>query len=124
MLTSIGLPFAVALALSLVVVPICRSLALRHGLVSKPREDRWHRRPVALFGGVGIATVFFGCAIAFGVAKQLPVLAITAAAMFAIGAVDDLLSLKPATKLVFQIALASALLFFDYRLNWTHSITL
>ena len=35
-----------------------------------------------------------------------------------------MLSLKPSTKLIAQIALASVLLFFDYRLNWLDSITL
>src|SRR5207237_4387809 len=98
MLKTIGAPFAVALALSLVVVPICRQLALRFGFVARPREDRWHRRPVALFGGVGIAVVFFGCILAFGIAV-LPVLAITSAIMFATGVLDDVLSLKPSTKL-------------------------
>jgi len=44
--------------------------------------------------------------------------------MFATGLVDDLISLKPATKLIVQIALASTLLFFGYRLNWINSITL
>src|SRR6185295_14702304 len=47
-----------------------------------------------------------------------------AAAMFITGLVDDVLSLKPATKLIAQIGLASALLFFDYRLNWLESTTL
>jgi len=124
MLTTIGRPFLVALALSLVVVPLCRLVALRLGLVARPREDRWHRRPVALFGGVGIAIVFFGCAAAFGVVSKLPALTITAAIMFGAGLVDDVLSLKPSTKLIVQIALASALLFFDYRLNWLQSTTL
>jgi UDP-GlcNAc:undecaprenyl-phosphate GlcNAc-1-phosphate transferase len=124
MLTSIAAPFALALGLGLAVVPACRFLALRYGFVATPREDRWHRRPVALFGGVGIAAVFFACAVALGIAKQLPVLVITAALMFTVGVVDDLLSLKPSTKLVAQIALASVLLFFDYRLNWLQSTTL
>ena len=124
MLTSIAAPFLLALALSLIVVPICRSLALRYGFLAKPREDRWHQRPVALFGGVGIATVFFGCAIVLGVAKELPVLTVTAAVMFATGVVDDVLSLKPSTKLIAQIALASVLVFFGYRLNWLQSMTL
>src|SRR5205814_3243044 len=94
------------------------------GYLAPPREDRWHRRPVALFGGVGIAVVFFGCAIGFGVVRALPVLVVTAGLMFGTGLVDDILSLKPATKLVAQIALASTLLFFDYRLNWLESTTL
>jgi len=124
MLTLIVAPFATALALSLGVVPLCRMLAVRSGYVARPREDRWHRRPVALFGGVGIALVFFSCLAGFGVAAQLPVLTISAAAMFVTGVVDDVLSLKPSTKLVAQIALASVLLFFDYRLNWVNSTTI
>ena len=50
-------PFLLALALSLALVPLCRLLAMRLGRVAHPREDRWHRRPVALFGGVAIGVV-------------------------------------------------------------------
>jgi len=124
MLTTIGAPFALALALSLVLVPLCRSLAMRFGFVARPREDRWHRRPVALFGGVGIAVVLFACTAALGIAGQQPVLVLTAAAIFLVGLVDDVVSLKPATKLIAQIGLASALLVFGYRLNWLESMTL
>src|SRR5262245_5263602 len=124
MLRTIGAPFLVALLLALVVIPVCRHVATRLGYVARPREDRWHRRPVALFGGVGIAGVFLFCCLVFGVARQLPVLTCSAALTFAVGFTDDVLSLKPATKLIAQIALASVLLFFDYRLNWVNSITL
>jgi UDP-GlcNAc:undecaprenyl-phosphate/decaprenyl-phosphate GlcNAc-1-phosphate transferase len=124
MVTTIAGPFLLAMALSLAVVPLCRLVAVRLGFVARPREDRWHRREVAMFGGVGIAIVFFGCITAFGVAFRLPVLTITSAIMFVTGVVDDVLSLKPSTKLVAQIALASTLLFFDYRLNWLESKTL
>jgi len=124
MVTTIAGPFLLAMALSLAVVPLCRLVAVRLGFVARPREDRWHQREVAMFGGVGIAIVFFGCITAFGVAFRLPVLTITSAIMFVTGVVDDVLSLKPSTKLVAQIALASTLLFFDYRLNWLESKTL
>ena len=124
MLTTIGAPFLLALALSLVVVPLCRLAAVRLGFVARPRADRWHKRPVALFGGVGIAIVLFMCAAALGVARQQPVLVLTAAAVFIVGLIDDVLSLKPATKLIAQIGLASALLVFGYRLNWLESTTL
>jgi len=124
MLTTIGAPFALALALSLVIVPLCRTLAVRFKYVATPREDRWHRRPVALFGGVAIAATLFSCAAGFGVLTALPLISIAGALMFLVGFVDDAISLKPATKLIAQIALASALLFFDYRLNWVDSITL
>src|SRR5438093_6066911 len=124
MLTMIIAPFLVALALSLVLVPICRVAAIRFGRVARPREDRWNRRPVAMFGGVGIALVCFSCAALFGVARESPVLVTTCAAIFLTGLVDDVLSLKPSTKLIAQIALASVLVFFGYRLNWLQSMTL
>jgi len=124
MISAIGLPFLMALTLSLVCVPLCRLVALRRGFVARPREDRWHRRPVALFGGVGIAFVLFACVAIFGLTREQPVLVITALAIFTTGLVDDVLSLKPATKLIAQIGLASALLFFGYRLNWLESTTL
>ena len=124
MMTTIGAPLALAFALSLVVVPLCRLTATRLGFVARPREDRWHRGTVALFGGVGIAVVLFACAAIFGIVRAQPVLVVTAALMFGTGLVDDVLSIKPATKLIAQIALACILLFFDYRLNWLQSTTM
>jgi UDP-GlcNAc:undecaprenyl-phosphate GlcNAc-1-phosphate transferase len=124
MITSIVAPFLLALVLSLALVPLARLVAVRLGYVARPREDRWHRRTVALFGGVGIAASLFGCAAAFGIARDLPLLVVAAGLMFVVGLTDDVLSLKPSTKLIAQIALASLLLFFDYRLNWLHSVTL
>ena len=124
MFFNLAVLFLAAFGASLALVPACRWVSVRYGYVAKPREDRWHRRPVALFGGVGIGlTVLLG-AVVFGVADRAPVLVVTAGVMFLVGLLDDVLHLKPATKLVAQIALASALLFFDYRLNWADSMTL
>jgi UDP-GlcNAc:undecaprenyl-phosphate/decaprenyl-phosphate GlcNAc-1-phosphate transferase len=116
--------FAVALVASLALVPACRFVSTRAGRVAHPREDRWHRRPVALFGGAGIAIAIFGTALGFQLALDLPVLLGCALVIFALGFVDDLISLKPSTKLIVEIAVASALLFAGHRLNWMHSITL
>ena len=49
------------------------------------------------------------------------VLGATAFVIFLVGLVDDLLHLKPFTKLIAQIALASTLVYFDYRLGWLDS---
>ncbi len=124
MISSIAGPLLLAFGLSLIVVPLCRRAAIRFGFVARPTRDRWHRRPVALFGGVAIAAVTAACAIAFGLPTKIPVVLATAGAMFCVGLVDDVLSLKPSTKLVAQLALASALLAFGYRLNWVESLTL
>ena len=121
---SIGLSFAVAFALSLAIVPVAGRISRALGRVAAPREDRWHKRPVAMFGGVAIAVVLFGCAAVFGLFRTIPVLVVTAGLMFGTGFVDDVLTLKPATKLIAQIALGSVLLFFDYRLNWVQSTTI
>jgi UDP-GlcNAc:undecaprenyl-phosphate GlcNAc-1-phosphate transferase len=115
--------FVVALALSLALVPACRFASQRFGRVALPRADRWHRRAVALFGGVGIGGALFGTALAFNLPRELPILLACAAAIFAVGLVDDLISLKPSTKLIVEIALAAALLFYGHRLNWLQSIT-
>jgi UDP-GlcNAc:undecaprenyl-phosphate/decaprenyl-phosphate GlcNAc-1-phosphate transferase len=117
-------PFAFAFATSLAIVPVCRAIALRFGGVAQPRNDRWHRRPVALFGGVAIGlTLVFGLLI-FGTSRQMGVFLACGALIFVIGLADDVYSLKASTKLIVQIALASVLLFFGYRLNWTVSLTL
>jgi UDP-GlcNAc:undecaprenyl-phosphate GlcNAc-1-phosphate transferase len=114
------LSFAVSLAL----VPVCRRAAGRFGLVTTPRADRWHGRPTALLGGVAIAATVLGLHAAILGVRQLPVLLIAATVMFGIGLVDDVVSLRPATKLVFEIAVASFLVFFGYRLGWVSSLTL
>ncbi len=118
---SIAIPFVLSFGLSLAAVPIARHVAARLGFVAKPREDRWHKRPVAMFGGVAIAASLFACVGLFRLWRGLPALSGAAAAMFAVGLVDDVISLKPSTKLIAQIAGASTLLFFGYRLNWIHS---
>jgi len=124
LLAAVGTPFVVSLLLALAVVPLCRAAARRFGFLAHPRQDRWHQRPVALFGGVGIGVVVFATAAGFGLVSQLPVLIATIGLMAAVGFADDILHLKPATKLIAQLALASALLQYGYRLNWLESMTL
>src|SRR4051812_26505023 len=113
-----------AFAASLGLVPVCRAVALRFGFVSMPREDRWHKRPIALFGGVAIALVVFGGAAAGGLVRHIPLLLGAAALIFGLGLTDDILRLKPATKLIVQIAVASLFLAGGYRLNWVDGLTL
>ena len=94
------------------------------GRVAHPREDRWHRRPVALLGGVAIAATVLAGVVVFGVFAGLAVPLACAALIFAIGLADDLFSLKPSTKLVIEVAIACVFLMSNYRLNWVSSLTL
>jgi len=117
-------PFLSAFVLAVAVVPLCRRVAFSVGKVALPAADRWHRQATPLFGGVAIAIVTMVCAIAFSDAVSLVVPLSCGAIIFLVGLADDIRSFRPNTKLVVQIALASVLLFFGYRLDWTESLTL
>ncbi|MEQ1911867.1 MAG: MraY family glycosyltransferase, partial [Vicinamibacterales bacterium] len=115
---------SLAFGLSIGLVPICRLVARKYGFVASPRADRWHGHPMALLGGVAIATSVLSLHLVVIGARGVPVLLVAAGAIFLIGLVDDLVSLKPVTKLVFEIGVASFLVFFNYRLGWVTSLTL
>jgi UDP-GlcNAc:undecaprenyl-phosphate GlcNAc-1-phosphate transferase len=114
-------PFLLAFVVSVLLVPACRVLARRSGLVAHPRDDRWHRTTVPLLGGAAIALSLLITALVVGVAREVVVPLSTAMAIFIVGLMDDVLALKPATKLIAQIALAAALVFWGYQLNWVES---
>src|SRR5262249_18816654 len=113
-----------ALALSSALVPACRVLALRYGYVAQPREDRWHGKPTPLLGGIAIAIPALVLSAAAGDWSELPVLLGAGLVMFLVGVTDDLVSLKPATKLIAEIALASVFVLLGARLHWVTSLTL
>src|SRR5438093_6901000 len=118
----LGTYFLAALALSLALTPACRTLAHRLGFVARPRADRWGRRPAALFGGLAIVATVLTLAAGSGVLRHLWPLLSAGALIAGVGLADDVLSLKPSTKLIAQISVASLLLFFGYRLHWTESM--
>jgi UDP-GlcNAc:undecaprenyl-phosphate GlcNAc-1-phosphate transferase len=116
------MPLGIAFALSLIVTPLVRRIARQRGLVAAPSPDRWHRRTVALFGGVAIfITVITTCALAFAsieIDRRVLVLAAGATAMFVLGLIDDVLTLKPFTKLMVQVSVACVMVVFGFSLHW------
>ena len=115
------LPFLAGFLIALALVPVARLLAHRTDIVARPRNDRWHRGTIPLLGGVAMAGGMFFGAILLNVSDDIVVPLSAAMAMFVIGLVDDALALKPATKLIAQIAMAATMLYFGYRLNWLDS---
>jgi UDP-GlcNAc:undecaprenyl-phosphate GlcNAc-1-phosphate transferase len=120
-MTLVLAPLLLSFGLAAALVPGCRVLARRQNIVAHPRDDRWNRTTVPLLGGLAIALSILAGALIFGIAREMTVPLVTAMAVCVVGLLDDVLSLKPATKLIAQIALAAALVYFGYRLQWFES---
>ena len=120
-LTVIVQPMLIAFLLSVAFVPLCRWLSIRLDVVARPRADRWHRTVVPLLGGVAIGLSTLFTALMTGLSETLPVILFASMAIFVSGLVDDILLLRPASKLVAQIAVAAALVYFGFRLHWLES---
>jgi UDP-GlcNAc:undecaprenyl-phosphate/decaprenyl-phosphate GlcNAc-1-phosphate transferase len=112
------LPVVPAFVLAVVGTMLVRWVARRFGLVVEPREDRWHTRPTALYGGVGIAfaaltatTVVAGQSLLEQHAAAVVIAA--AATMFLVGVADDALGVSPVTKLILQLAAGTLLIVAD-----------
>jgi len=124
------LPCLVAFALSAILTPLVRRLAICTGQVARPREDRWHTKPTALLGGVGIVASFYlATALAFLVwpspdilREYLPLL-LCAFLMFLVGLVDDVYHISPQNKLVCQVVITATLVFFGFKIDWFVSYT-
>jgi len=132
--------FSLSLVLAALMTPAVRYLALKKGWVAHPSDDRWHRKPTALMGGIAIfaaaaaglwlladfdsvgAALFnsgSGAALPSAAAVILP----GAAFLFGLGLLDDLRELKPHIKLIGQILAAAWVVFAGFRLNWFVSLT-
>ena len=119
---------SLALLTSVMLTPVIRGAALRWTRLSAASPERWHQRPTPNFGGIAI---FVGFAVAVVLETLLtsgdlsirevsaravvPLthrdgLLLAAVMIFALGLVDDLVQLRPSTKLVGQLAAASVLL--------------
>src|SRR5688572_28602517 len=105
------LPFAVSAVAVAVLTPVAKRFALKAEVVASPKADRWHNRPIPLFGGVAVYAAVIVAGAVLGVLDG-PVLTVLAAgsAMFAVGLVDDVVALKPNTKLTAQIGVACGVL--------------
>lgn len=105
-------PFALALGISLFLIPLVRLFGYKIGRVSMPREDRWHKQPTPTLGGVGIFLAFglalFLCQIIFqeGDPARWGFLS-GSVVIFLVGLYDEFRPLTPIAKLVAQILAAT-----------------
>lgn len=110
--------FGVAAFLSaLVTVGGVRALARGSGWLAPLRADRWHTKPTALYGGVGIYLAFAGVTLVVLLSAPRPVPTIFwalfagATGSFLLGLFDDIFHFKPTAKLIIQIAVTSLFIF-------------
>ncbi len=132
---------ALSFLLCLAATPVVRFIALKKGWVAHPSEERWHKTPTALLGGIAI---YLGTSMALLIVAdfssiyhhffrtftsvELPslgaVIWLGMTFLFILGLLDDFLHIKPQTKLVGQILTASLVTFLGFRLHWFASLTL
>jgi len=105
-----------------------------------PSEDRWHKKPTAIMGGIAIyisvaLPIFiisdFSSVIrfVFGTSDRflppsIPTITwIGMTLLFIIGIVDDYIQIKPYSKFIGQLLVASLVTFLGYRIDWFESLT-
>jgi UDP-GlcNAc:undecaprenyl-phosphate GlcNAc-1-phosphate transferase len=87
-------------------------MALRLGQVAHPVDDRWNRRMVPKLGGVAILVGLLAGLATGGWAHGAGLVTLMGTLMFVVGLADDLRPVRPATKLVFQTAVAALFVYF------------
>lgn len=103
-----------AFVLSLLITPLVIKLAYARNWVVAPRKDRWHKKPTALMGGIGIFTSFIVAYFISAPAHTDWLLMLACVIMFITGLVDDLIELQPIIKLLVQVVCAFLLIYDRY----------
>jgi len=126
--------------LCLAATPVVRMIAVRKGWIAQPSEERWHKKPTALMGGIAIylgislpllivadftsiLPHFFRTSVVLNLPSIGAVIWLGMTFLFILGLFDDFLHIKPQTKLVGQILVASLVTFLGFRLHWFTSLT-
>jgi UDP-GlcNAc:undecaprenyl-phosphate GlcNAc-1-phosphate transferase len=117
------IPPAVSFLLALALTPVVRILAPRWGFVAKPKVDRWHKKPTAMMGGVGIFLAVIGTYLVLVPHTQQGWVVVGAASfLFLVGLVDDWLHVKPYQKLIGQVIGAAIVVNYGLVLPWTRAL--
>src|SRR5262249_56530044 len=98
-----------------------RAAAGRTGILAGPWVDHWYQKPTALLGGVGSYLAFaVGCLVFAWHTPGARLILAAGTLLFIVGLVDDLVQVKPYTKLVVQLIVAALVVYFSRRLHWTY----
>ncbi len=140
-MNSAFLNFSLAFILSAALTPLVRLTAIKKSWIAAPKQDRWHKKPTALMGGIAIFAALaiplvlaaefsstlvktVGTDFHEGTPSVAAAILFGAAFLFCIGLFDDLRNIKPHNKLIAQIIAASLVVFLGFRIHWFNSLTL
>jgi UDP-GlcNAc:undecaprenyl-phosphate GlcNAc-1-phosphate transferase len=99
-LIALIIPFSIVV----LVTPVIIMIAKRTGMISQPQSDRWHSRPTALLGGIGIFIGVVSSIIWIGLLDSIySGLVFGAVLIFISGLYDDVKGLRPYVKLIIHI---------------------
>lgn len=128
---------AVAAGVTVALTPLVRALSLKYGLVDQPGGRKVHEVPISRLGGIAIfagvmaalavelvGELYFGWTTSLidGGTMLLGVLA-GMLVIFAIGLLDDIVSLQPGAKLIGQLTAASIVLAAGLRIDFVGNPT-
>jgi UDP-GlcNAc:undecaprenyl-phosphate GlcNAc-1-phosphate transferase len=125
MTLTLGVAGFVAFLFVALLTPMAGVLARRLGLIDVPKESRAHNTPTPYLGGVSILVGIFGAvaivraAVPQALERQLIVILVSAAAIGAVGLLDDWRPHPPRWRLLVEVAAAVAVILVDVRLSVT-----
>ena len=117
--------------MALGLTPLVRAVARGYGMVAKPKTDRWHKQPTAMFGGVAIWLAVVVSYLLFVrpntptgwlghfPGSSLDVVMGASTFLFLVGLADDLLNTKPYQKLIGQVMGSAFVIYYGLALPWT-----
>ncbi len=114
------LTFSLAFILTYLLTPVVKRLALRTGAVAEPAARTVHTRPLPHLGGLAIFASFAVTVLlvrGWPDGQTLRILGCGLLAML-LGVVDDLRDLRPSTKLLGQVIVASLLVGLGVRISF------
>jgi UDP-GlcNAc:undecaprenyl-phosphate/decaprenyl-phosphate GlcNAc-1-phosphate transferase len=107
-----------SLAVTLVLTPLAMRLAHRLGILDQPSPTKFHQVPTPYLGGLAVAgAVLVAYFVPGGLRYQTLVLIGAALGVAAVGLLDDWRTLRPAPRLLSQVAAATALWLVHVRLS-------
>jgi UDP-GlcNAc:undecaprenyl-phosphate/decaprenyl-phosphate GlcNAc-1-phosphate transferase len=99
-----------------------RETARAFGFVAKPKVDRWHKRPTAMYGGAAIfATTVLMYLLFVPHTRQSWIIIGGSSILFLVGLIDDRFHIKPYQKLFGQLLGTAFVVGSGLTLAWTES---